>query len=627
MLQYLEVIQKITYYIFQKVIMSLALSFVDFCNLMSVRSESVLSVAKKNKGRPISDKKFNEASAKLKESFKRLFGVSYEDAKENIDWKSWRQNIDFLYKGHDVNFGKVTVAKRKRKSQNDSLNESLLLSMEGANVEESEPVVDYQKTIRELTAVVEIQKRKIESMQGVFRKTRVSTNSRNGGGSVLEFSSETKAFAIGCMAQGESACSVRRMLEQMVVISPELIQVENGIGGIPSLTTLNRWRDLIPGLNQIQCQSFIDSSERIIIGVDESEVSKTSILNLGCFNETGDYHCLLSRVIEGRKTGVVIAEAMHSMIAEYENLSDKIVGTASDQGASQLCANRILAEILGKELEQYNCSMHSAKIIEKDFNDKFPLGKQAVECAAVLFGTRQSAGNSINSIRPALEIALKIEKNIRFSRFRTSVGCRFAIDFSNGKELIANREIVIKVCDTAPGNRWAVDLKKLMTTDWHRCLHELGAMILHWKSIVSPFYSKLGKLVTLGETRGTARELLDKYTQLDDSSDPYSYLLSGFEHDHECYGVISQHWSTTDAVEKSNVNKLVKSAVLNASTKVKKDVNLILKLKGDHQLIVPMTNKRCESTFSLLKVSFIQFMPMFYLLIFSALSPQIHRYG
>ena len=597
--------------------MSLALSFVDFCSLMDLRSESVLNDAKKykkNNRKSISDKKFNETSTKLKASFKRLFGVTYEDAKENIDLKNWRHNIDILYKGHDVNFGKVTVAKRKRKSLNDSLNDSFLCGFEAANVSEIEPVVDYEQKYREMCAVVELKDRKIESMQGIFRKTRVPTNSRRGGGSVLEFSNETKAFAIGCMAQGESACSVRRMLEQMVVISPELIQVENGIGGIPSLTTLNRWRDLIPGLNQIQCQAFIDSSERIIIGVDESEVSKTSILNLGCFNEHGDYHCLLSRVIEGRKTGVVIAEAMHSMIAEYENLSDKIVGTASDQGASQLCANKILAEILGRELEQYNCSMHSAKIIEKDFNEKFPFGKLAVECAAVLYGTRQSAGNSINSIRPALEVALKVEKNIRFSPFRTSVGCRFAIDFSNGKELIANREIVIKTCDTAPGNRWAVDLKRLMTTDWHQCLPELGAMIVHWKSIVSPFYSKLGKLVTLGETRASGRELLDKYNQLADSSDPYSYLLTGFEHDHECYGVISQHWSTTDPVAKSNVNKLVKSAVVNASYKVKKDVNFILQLKGDHQLIVPMTNKRCESTFSLLKVSFIQSLRSFLLI-------------
>ena len=586
--------------------MSFSLSFVDFCETMCIRSESVLSDLKLHKNRKLSNKKFNEASEKLKKSFKRLFGVSFEEAKENIDTKSWRQNIEYLYKGHNVNLGKVTVAKRKRKSQNDSLNESFLSGFEAANVSEIEPVVDYEKKYREMCAVVEIKDRKIESMQGIFRKTRVPTNSRRGGGSVLEFSNETKAFAIGCMAQGESAVSVRRMLEQMVVISPELIQVENGIGGIPSLTTLNRWRDLIPGLNQIQCQAFIDSSERIIIGVDESEVSKTSILNLGCFNEHGDYHCLLSRVIEGRKTGVVIAEAMHSMIAEYENLSDKIVGTASDQGASQLCANRILAELLGRELEQYNCSMHSAKIIEKDFDDKFPLGKLAVECAAVLFGTRQSAGNSINSIRPALEVALKVEKNIRFSPFRTSVGCRFAIDFSNGKELIAHREIVIKTCDTAPGNRWAVDLKRLMTSEWHQCLPELGAMIVHWKSIVSPFYSKLGKLVTLGETRASGRELLDKYNQLADSSDPYSYLLTGFEHDHECYGVISQHWSTTDPVAKSKVNELVKSAVSFASFKVKKDVNFILQLKGDHQLIVPMTNKRCESTFSLLKVSFIQ---------------------
>ena len=585
--------------------MSLALSFVDFCSLMGLRSESVLSNAKKYKNRPISDKKFNEASTKLEESFKRLFGVSYEDAKENIDSRSWRRNIDLLYQGHDVDFGTKNVVKRKRKSQNDSLNESFLLGFEAANMEESEPVVDHQKTIRELTAVVEIQKRQIESMQGVFKKVRVPTpGSRNSGGSVLEFSTKTKAFAIGSMALGESACSVRRMMEQLVIVSPELIEVDEGVGAIPCITTLNSWRNLIPGLNQIQSQAFIDSSQRISIGVDESEVSKTSILNVGMFNELGDYCCLLSRVIEGRKTGVVIAEAMNSIISEYDGLSDKIKGVVSDQGASQLCANRILGELLGRQLVQYDCSMHSSKIIEHDFNVKFPMGSKACECAAVCFGTRQSAGNSINSLRPALEVALKVERNIRFSPFRTDVGCRFAIDFCNAKELIANREIVIKVCDTAPGNRWAIELKKLLTTDWHQCLPQLGAMIIHWKAVVSPFYSKLGKLVTLGETKAEARVLLDKYTELAASNDPFTLLLSDFERNHECYGVIHQHWSTLDSNGKSVVNQVVSSAVENASRKVKKDVKRILELEGDHHTIIPMTNRRCESSFSLLKVSF-----------------------
>ena len=159
------------------------------------------------------------------------------------------------------------------------------------------------------------------------------------------------------------------------------------------------------------------------------------------------------------------------------------------------------------------------------------------------------------------------------------------------------------VCDTAPRNKWAVDLKRLMTTDWNLCLPQLGAMVVHWKSILSPFYSKLGKLVTLGETKANARELLDKYEQLEISTDPYSYLLSDFEHDHECYGVITQHWSTSTPNEKFEFNQIMKSAVVNGSRKVKKDVARILRLEGDHSTFIPMSNKRCESAFSLLKVS------------------------
>ena len=109
--------------------------------------------------------------------------------------------------------------------------------------------------------------------------------------------------------------------------------------------------------------------------------------------------------------------------------------------------------------------------------------------------------------------------------------------------------------------------------------------------------------MTLGEAKATARELLDKYTQLAESSDPFTLLLADFERNHECYGVIHQHWTTFDSNEKSGVNQLVSSAIENASRKVKKDVKRILELPGDHQTFIPMTNKRCESSFSLLKVS------------------------
>ena len=171
-----------------------------------------------------------------------------------------------------------------------------------------------------------------------------------------------------------------------------------------------------------------------------------------------------------------------------------------------------------------------------------------------------------------------------------------------------------------------MELKKLLTTDWHQCLPQLGAMIIHWKAVVSPFYSKLGKLVTLGEAKAEARVLLDKYTELAESSDPFTLLLSDFERNHECYGVIHQHWSTLDSNDKSVVNQVVSSAVENASRKVNKDVKRILELEGDHHTIIPTTNRRCESSFSLLKVSFeyfiIRFIRTFYLL-----SHKLHHGG
>ena len=219
--------------------MSFDLSFVDFCSVVGLESESVLTDIQTHGKRKLTKNSYQDLSSKLKESFNRLFGVTFEDAKENIDHRSWKRNIDQLNNGYDVTLGCVSGAKRKRKSFNSSLNESLLADFESASVEPSE--ISPVDELKRLRALVEIQQRKIESMQSVFRKTRVPTpNARNGGGSVEEYSQEAKAFAIGSMALGESATSVRRMMEQLVlVVGLQLIL--RMVGNLSQIERLSSW--------------------------------------------------------------------------------------------------------------------------------------------------------------------------------------------------------------------------------------------------------------------------------------------------------------------------------------------------------------------------------------------------
>jgi len=113
--------------------MDLKISFERFLVLMNLERKTVLEYAEKVKNRGISKSRVDQASEKIKREFHRLFGVNYDDVKENIDQKNWRHNMQELWRGKDVCLSNGSCpAKRKRKSANDSLNESFL-----ANFEES----------------------------------------------------------------------------------------------------------------------------------------------------------------------------------------------------------------------------------------------------------------------------------------------------------------------------------------------------------------------------------------------------------------------------------------------------------------------------------------------------------
>ena len=117
-----------------------------------------------------------------------------------------------------------------------------------------------------LRAENELLRTKLESCQGLFVKTRVATpNSRHGGGSVLQYSAKTRALAISLLSQGETAVDVHRMLKTMVLITPELLDGGENVG-IPCPMTLSRWREAIPGLNSLQSASFIENSEKFVLG-------------------------------------------------------------------------------------------------------------------------------------------------------------------------------------------------------------------------------------------------------------------------------------------------------------------------------------------------------------------------
>ena len=334
--------------------------------------------------------------------------------------KSWSKNLRRLLAGNTVNFAKACVhgVKRKRRSLHQSLDESALADQltSQASLDDVEPVI-------RLTAVNEVMGKKLGSIQSLFKKVRVRTHSRNDGGSVLRYGKKVKAYAISMMCQGESACSVHRSLKTFATICPEVLEQPDGsVGDIPCRKTLSTWREQIPALNDLHSGLFIEGDDQFILSVDESDVSNSSLLNIGIFNSKNEYICLDSEVIVGRKDHVAISEKMKSMVEKYPDLIPKLTGLISDQAPVQLAANRRFARLIGRTLgvdfTQYVCTLHSTTNQDVYWNLKFPTAVKAVHSSKMLFGNRQTSENSRCSLRNELEIALAIEKNQQFSPFQ-----------------------------------------------------------------------------------------------------------------------------------------------------------------------------------------------------------------
>ena len=277
-----------------------------------------------------------------------------------------------------------------------------------------------------------------------------------------------------------------------------------------------------------------------------------------------------------------------------------------------MAANRRLARMLGKEFgvtfKQYQCGMHSAKNSTEYYEQMLMIASKSTQHAKMLFGTRMIAANSKHSLRNELEIALALETERRFSPFRTDIGARLGVGYANARGLIELRDVVLKVVSIAKErtNPYARELRDMLTVGWNQTLNELGAYAVHWIVVVNPYFTLLGKLTTnLGLAKTAARRLEDMNRQMTESDESFDVLLGFITSDvldkHPYLTIVKQHWQTSDAATKNQVNETVKQAALRARKKIVKDTKLLLEIDGPHDQLLPFSNNFCESSFSHIK--------------------------
>ena len=313
--------------------------------------------------------------------------------------------------------------------------------------------------------------------------------------------------------------------------------------------------------------------------------------------------------MKGDKTAVNTSELMFEMLEDFASLKPKLHAVISDQAPYQISANRRLGRMLGHNLQQLTCSLHTVSNSDGYFTDRLPLAKQAVHCAKMMFGQRQNWDHSDSSLRNELEIGLQIEEGRRFSPFRNDRGSRFATGYTNAINLIKYRDLVLRVLETSRARKisYASTLKECLTSSWNQCCLQLGCYVIHWKMILCPFYSAMGKLIDIGCGKSHARELQDRYQQLLDSSNQFQtmmdYVDANIRAEYPCLSVVGQMWRTCEESDRSEVNVQLGIAIERTARKVMKDTKLVLDLSGETNELLPFSNNRCESTFSHIKVN------------------------
>lgn len=318
--------------------------------------------------------------------------------------------------------------------------------------------------------------------------------------------------------------------------------------------------------------------------------------------------CLGSRVLTGSKNAVNTSELMHDMVKKFPELIPKLQSIISDQAAYQLAANKRFSRMIGRNLQQLTCSLHTTSNGDVIFNGCLPLADESNHFVQLMFGSRQNWDHSDASLRSELEIGLQIECGRSFTPFKNKRGSRFAIGYSNAINLIKHRDLVLRVLETKKASKisYAAKLKQLLTSKWTQTCLQLGLYVIHWQKILCPFYSAMGKVIDLGSGKCFARELKDRYQSLLDSSNKFETMLGfvddGLLEEYPCLRVVKQTWSTCEASDRDEVNRVLQAAVESTAKKIMKDTQLVIDLSGEPSELMPFSNNRCESTFSLIKV-------------------------
>lgn len=530
-----------------------------------------------------------------------------------LDWKNMPGKIRKMlaYKAPlKLKVGEV----RSRMCKSDS-RMSIASSSNMSYEEFTEYEDEHEKRVKAEGKLAELE-RKVALVQPLLDLFAKDTKTRGG----KSFGSNLDALILKNLANGRSAASIRDFLMTLTEQFTFLIDQHQNQRelAVPSIDYIERLRECLGDFNQERLETFVDEAESVTIATDDSPSlnSGENFLSLGLIDETGLY-VNVGFMQNSDKTGKGICEAMQKTL-DNSALKSKIcsklnneVAIMSDSAHAQRMANRLILEKLkSNETNSAICLMHTTSNCEKRafscVSDKF---QECLHSSKLVFGSRKGSGFHKICLKQKLNEALGQTNR---SVFLTDKGSRFGVNASNARALILNKSAIVVALSQASATEINANrLKYLIGHEWDELVLELGAFALFYYIVISPFHSIISQTIPWGVGKSAIEIAQAQMLTLQDSgiSNPLERLCEigdSLSLSDQTKQVVSVVRTVADNVPRQllidaedKLRKISKEALV----KFEKDTKVLLNQSISEEEIVPLTNRRAESSFAAFKAN------------------------
>ncbi|QQP42564.1 Hypothetical protein FKW44_017271 [Caligus rogercresseyi] len=285
-----------------------------------------------------------------------------------------------------------------------------------------------------------------DPIKSLFGKTMSPTKS-NGSGGVKKFQRQMEKIGLQAVSFGVAGRHCNYVLK--------LVAFELGLEAddVPSTRTLNDWRQKrLPVLIKRQISERILAAEHVGILVDDTALRaplKMSAIGMVCSSGT---YTLVDMVQTDAKNGEQLADQVIrrlELLPQFESFRLKLKYIQSDQGSSQVKANRLIVDHFNNMPERQGlpplisiyCGLHTIINVDSRLTSYLaascPKAHELLHNVKILFGCRLRSTWSKSNLTKNLEVLIKMR-----SPFVTDIGSRIKTTTVNGQALILHEKAV-----------------------------------------------------------------------------------------------------------------------------------------------------------------------------------------